>query len=428
LESPSHIMKRIHRMTNIIVQFIIIVLVAAFAEDLQAFELDLGGKLSVDIHGFLSQGYLKSDYNNFLAETEEGTFEFREYGINVSSDLTDQLHVGTQIFGRDFGDYGNDKIVLDWAFADFRFQDWLGIRAGKMKAVLGLYNETRDIDMVRTSIFLSESIYNDAFRESFTALNGIGIYGTLASESLGSLSYQGQWGKIKIEPDGGVSKYLTKFFPMDIHDVDTSDIYITSVEWTPVPPFDGLRLRWTWNIWEMDDNATTNAHPFWQLQGVPPGLPLSYHADLNVTTLSAEYRWGNLILAAETFAPASYDNQLKSPVLGTLVDDSPDKVGYYASAAYSLTEWLELGVSYSEYYNSSKDKDGKQLTVDTGLPRYNAWLKDTTLTARFDILENLVIKAEGHLMNGTDIMLTADNPDGTHENWFLFGCKVTYSF
>jgi hypothetical protein len=259
-------------------------------------------------------------------------------------------------------------------------------------------------------------------------LNGVSLYGTLASESLGSLSYQAQWGKIKIEPDGGVSKYLNEFIPMNVSDIDTSDVYLAGVEWVPAPPFDGLRLRWTWNIWEMDYEATTNSNPFWQVQGVPPGLPLSYHADLNVTTLSAEYRWGDLVLAAETFAPASYDNQLKSPVLGTLFDDSPDKVGYYASVAYSFTEWLELGIMYSEYYNNTHDKDGKTLNATHGYPKYNAWLKDTTLTARFDILENLIIKAEGHFMNGTDIMLTADNPDGTRENWFLFGCKVTYSF
>jgi hypothetical protein len=161
---------------------------------------------------------------------------------------------------------------------------------------------------------------------------------------------------------------------------------------------------------------------------VPPGVPLSYHADLSVTTLSAEYIWGNLVLAAEMFAPASYDNTLKSPFLGTLVDGSPDKVGYYGSAAYGLTEWLELGIAYSEYYNSSEDKKGEQLTIDTGLPSYNAWLKDTTLTARFDLGERLVVKVEGHFMNGTDIMLAVDNPDGMDEDWMLFGAKVTYNF
>jgi len=392
-----------------------------------AVELDLG-RFTLDFHGFFSQGYLKSDYNNFLAETEEGTFDFREYAVNVSSDLTDQLRVGAQVFGRDFGDFGNDEIVLDWGFADFRFQDWLGFRAGRMKVMLGLYNETRDIDMVRTGIFLPESIYNEAFRESFTAMNGASLYGTLFSEKIGSFSYQAQWGRLKLEADSGISRFVQEFFPMNIHDIETSDMYGAGLEWVPVPPFDGLRLRVTWNDWAMDFDAATNSHPIWQLQGVPVGVPLTYHADFDVTTVSAEYRWRNLVLAAETFAPAGYANSLKSPLLGTLIDDAPNKVGYYGSAAYSVTEWFELGLAYSEYYNNTHDKDGERLHAERGYPEYNAWLKDWTVTTRFDIAESWVVKLEGHFMDGTDIMLSEDNPDGTEQKWFLFGAKVTYNF
>jgi hypothetical protein len=427
-------MKSKYKIRDVIVIFIMIVLGVSFARNIPAFEFELGKKISIDVHGFLSQGYLQSNHNNFLADTEEGTFEFREYGINVSSDLTDQLHVGAQVFGRDLGDYGNNKIILDWGFVDYRFQDWLGIQVGRMKAVFGLYNETRDIDMVRTGIFLPESIYNDAWRETLTAVDGIGIYGTLSLKSLGSLSYQGQWGKVNIEPDGGFAKYINDTIRLDVRDIEIQKMFLAGVEWTPAPPIDGLRLRWSWNIGGFDEEGATSLDPFWQIQGVPPGLPLSYHADLNIHVVSAEYRWGNLVLAAETFLPAGYDHRLEIslPGLGTdtLFDESSDPAGYYASAAYSFTEWLELGILYSVFYRTADDKDGEQYEADTGYlyPRHNAWLKDTALTARFDIFENWVIKAEGHFMNGTDIMLKEDNPDGTREDWFLFGCKVTYSF
>lgn len=386
------------------------------------------GKLAVDVHGFVSQGYLQSDRNNFLAETEAGTFDFREYGLNLSSNLTEKLYVGAQAFGRSLGELGENKPVLDWAVADYRFKDWLGVRAGRLKIGLGLYNETRDIDMVRTGVFLPESLYNDAFRESFTAMNGVGLYGVLSFEALGSFSYQAQYGQIKIEPAGGLSKFLNNFIPMAISQVETSPVFLAGAEWVPAPPFDGLRLRWTWNTWDMDDTAATNASPFWQFQGVPPGLPLSYHADLSVTTLSVEYRWRDLVLAAEMFAPGGYKNQLKSPVLGTLLDDSPDKYGWYVSAAYRFTQWFELGLTYSDYSNNRHDRDGKIIEANLRYPRYAAWLKDATISARFDIGDHWVIKAEGHVMDGTDIMLMADNPDGEDEHWFLFAGKVTYSF
>ncbi len=55
----------------------------------------------VDIHGFISQGYMKSsDYNFYLAETEDGTFQFNEMGINFSTELTDSLRLGMQFFAK----------------------------------------------------------------------------------------------------------------------------------------------------------------------------------------------------------------------------------------------------------------------------------------------------------------------------------------
>ena len=35
----------------------------------------------MNINGFISQGYLKTDANNFLAETKRGTWEYAEVGI-----------------------------------------------------------------------------------------------------------------------------------------------------------------------------------------------------------------------------------------------------------------------------------------------------------------------------------------------------------
>jgi hypothetical protein len=85
----------------------------------------------VDIHGFLSQGYLHSDNNNFYADTEEGTFQFNEFSMNFSSDLTDKLRIGLQLLSRDLGKIGNNTVELDWAYGTYRWKDWLGfVREG----------------------------------------------------------------------------------------------------------------------------------------------------------------------------------------------------------------------------------------------------------------------------------------------------------
>ena len=60
----------------------------------------------LNIHGFVSQGYLHSSDNNYQGNTEDGTFEFNELGINFSTQLTDELRLGIQFFARDLGNFG----------------------------------------------------------------------------------------------------------------------------------------------------------------------------------------------------------------------------------------------------------------------------------------------------------------------------------
>ncbi|HAO21106.1 MAG TPA: hypothetical protein DCQ37_11925, partial [Desulfobacteraceae bacterium] len=84
----------------------------------------------IDIHGFISQGYLYSNKNNYLGESEKGSFQFNELGINFSKDMTENLRIGMQFFSRDLGETGNNAVEVDWAFGDYHWHDWLGFRAG----------------------------------------------------------------------------------------------------------------------------------------------------------------------------------------------------------------------------------------------------------------------------------------------------------
>jgi len=174
---------------------------------------------NVDIHGFISQGYLKSTENNFFAKTVDGTPQFNEAGINFSTDITERLRIGLQLFARDMGTIGNNEVILDWAVADYRYKDWLGLRAGNMKMVNGLYNETRDLDMIRTNIFLPQSVYNEAWRESATLIQGMGIYGEVPMGPGGSLSYDGQYGTISIAPDKGAARLAEDQWPLSNVDI-----------------------------------------------------------------------------------------------------------------------------------------------------------------------------------------------------------------
>jgi hypothetical protein len=105
--------------------------------------------------GFISQGYLLSTENNYpIANSTNGSAEFNEVALNIYSLPSDKLRLGMQLLGRDLGDDGNNSIYIDWAYGDYHWRDYLGIRFGKIKMPNGMYNTTRDLDMLRTNIWM----------------------------------------------------------------------------------------------------------------------------------------------------------------------------------------------------------------------------------------------------------------------------------
>ena len=121
---------------------------------------DPGSPSTLDVHGFVSQGYIKSTANNYLVEsTGGGSFEFSEAGLNFTLQPVDRLSIGIQLFAYNLGTSGNFTMRADWFYLDYHFRDWLGLRAGRVKLVYGLYNDISDIDAARTPILLPSSIY-----------------------------------------------------------------------------------------------------------------------------------------------------------------------------------------------------------------------------------------------------------------------------
>jgi hypothetical protein len=366
----------------------------------------------VDIHGFISQGYLDSDKNNYLAnDSERGSFQFNEMGLNFSKELTDKLRLGLQFFARDLGDIGNDEIGLGWGFADYRWKDWGGLRVGKIKMPFGFYNETRDVDSLRTCIILPQSVYDEANRDTMVALQGAGLYGDVPIH-WGTLSYQLQLGTINIDNDGGTAKIIQSLtgglFQMDSMDVD--DVYVGSLQWAT--PLEGLRLG----------VSTMNTSGMADLKNAVGATFVYNMQDITITVFSAEYTRGNLILAAE-----HSETGIESQIVNVSPMTTVDSGGYYGSASYRFTDLFEAGMYYSVQYKNLDDKDGA-LLVAQGLPDHGAWLKDLALTTRFDFSDYWVLKVEGHFMDGTNKLLPSENPAGVTKDWFMLAGKITFSF
>ncbi|CAN2042808.1 Porin domain-containing protein [Candidatus Magnetomoraceae bacterium gMMP-15] len=394
------------------------ILSGIIAENTHAIELDYKwGKL--DIHGFMSQGFIKSDRNNFYAKSEDGSFQFNELGINFSTDLSDYVRAGIQLISRDLGSIGNNEIVVDWAFVDYRWKDWMGFRCGKLKIPVGFYNYTRDADMVRTSIFLPDSVYHESQRDLFNALYGLAIYGYLDLDFFGGVNYHVYYGEVNPDDDKGMAKYIEDSGVIDLLNFDTAPSCSASLEWNT--PLEGLRLGGSITKLDIKTNSRAMDHVFWKQQNVEPGTNVLFKLDdFKVSTLSVEYTYEDLILAAEY-------SSIKSDRLIDRTFDKLNMEGYYVSASYRFTDLFECGAYYSVFYNDKNDKDGEVYKA-IGEPGHRGWQKELVLSTRFDINENWIFKIESHFINGTALMFDQDNPKGLDKESFLLALKATFNF
>ena len=387
----------------------------------------VAGAGDVDIHGTVSQGFLKSsDYNYLTPNTKDGTFSFNEAIVNVSTRVDDKTRIGVQFLGRDLGGEGNNVFLLDWAFGDYRWKDQLGFRVGKVKTPLGFYNKTRDVDAVRTSVLLPQSVYTEGYRTVSTAFEGASAYGNLAVGSASSLDYEVFGGTIEMNSTDFLLSTVQSAIagpPVLSYAVEAKYMYGGQLIWnTPVA---GLRAGGSFLGLEL--NGRTE---FAGITAAPWAVDMNLQVK-SIYVLSAEYLWNDLTLAGE-YTRWNVDYSLNNvpfahPQLGLIGIDVPqhdDRGGWYLQGAYRVSPKLEFGTYYSTFYPDWNDRDGTAAS-----PTYRAWQKDLALTARCDVTDNWILKAEMHLISGVGDVEIDDNPDGFGtENWNMFAAKSTFYF
>lgn len=363
----------------------------------------------VQIHGFISQGYLKTDHNNYLAETDDGSFQFNEMGINFTTFATQRLKIGCQFFARDLGDVGNDEIVVNWAFAEYNSRNWLGFRAGILKTNFGLYNDTRDYDSLRTPIFLPTSNYHELLRDTLNTVKGIQIFGNIPLGLAGSLTYQALTAGGQADLESGSVKFLKSATGLsEISNMTAGErIYGTDFQW--LTPLDGLRGGMTYARFSYGYDA---------LLPTPMGeIPVAYEAHkAEYIVFYGEYIWKNLVLSAETYR-AKMDADVYLQNSDTLLQsaDVDTRKSYYMKLSYRMTDWLETGYFYSRYQLNPDSTDDKEK------------LKEHCLSFRFDINPNWLFKLEAHLMKGK-FGVYPDNDGHIYNEWMLYAAKMSFMF
>ncbi|MEZ0313096.1 MAG: hypothetical protein ACAI38_15075 [Myxococcota bacterium] len=358
----------------------------------------------LEIHGFASQGWIKTWDNNYLAESraERGSFEFSEVGVNVTKQFGDKLRMGTQLFARKLGPLGNYNAKMDWFYIDYRFRDWLGLRAGRVKMPFGLYNEINDVDAARAQVLLPQSVYPAANRDFLLAQSGGELYGLIPLAIFGNLEYRLYAGVIQIDTPANEPGA-----PVRIDRLRVPYVMGGRLMWET--PLEGLRVGGSLQDLRLDTTAT-----FGGVETVNVEIPAV------LWVASAEYTYENLLLAAEYSRWHVQSQNSSNPAIFP-DDQETTSERAYVMGTYRITDWLQPGAYYSLLFPNTREREGRANIQN-----------DIAATFRFDITENWLVKLEGHYMLGTADLSTALN-DGKprselKKEWGLVLVKTTAYF
>jgi hypothetical protein len=352
----------------------------------------------VEIHGFVSQGFILTTDNNYLAESEDGSFEFAEVGLNFTKALTERLRAGVQLFARDLGPSGDYDAKLDWFYLDYRWTDRLGVRAGRVKLPFGLYNDTSDIDAARVPVLLPQSIYPTQNRNFLLAQTGVEIYGQLAAGGAGAIAYNLYGGTVFIEiEEGGQTPY-------EIRGLRTPYIFGGRLLWEA--PIEGLRAGGSVQALRLEADLRYPA--------VMRDVKLEVPAVLWVA--SVEYLREEWLFAAE-YSRWHTEIESDDPALFPETETVSERA--YVMASRRLGR-LTPGAYYSLFYPDVDDREGRAQQQH-----------DVAATLRVDLNAWWLLKLEAHFMHGTAAATPAlnDRPRGElANNWGLFLVKTTAYF
>ncbi len=178
--------------------FVFLCASAMFAQDLS----------NIQIHGFVTQGFLYSSSNNYLTvNSSSGSLDWSDGVVSISDPVSDKLRVGIQLHMSQLGDVGGPTLQVDWASADYRANDRARVSFGKVKTVVGLFNDTQDVDPVQLWALLPQGVYSIDNKSFNLAHYGADFYGEMPlGKQGGTLGYRAYAGYRVLDLESGYIK------------------------------------------------------------------------------------------------------------------------------------------------------------------------------------------------------------------------------
>ena len=357
----------------------------------------IGARDNVQIGGFFSQGYLKTEGNNYPFPAADGTFMFREMGFNASTTFGSRARAGAQVFAQRLGDYGEDKALLDWAVLDYNFRQEIGVRAGRIKYPRGLYGEVLDLDVVRPFVFLPLTQYSPVLRDFSASFDGAMLYGSLNFGRVGTFDYKVFYGDIPVKPSQGVSDFMlnTGIYKTNPGITAMNIDYVTggAIDWNT--PLAGLKLH-------LDYSYLSNVNATGLFAFSPfPAEVVSGLKKYPFTTYGLEYSRGSWVFAAEYLKTGGK--------VFTLIPRAPVDYRYAGANSWYVSVARRLGAKWELGAYVTRIENGYPTP---GTPTKQQQTDDYAVSVRYDVNAHLLFKLEWHQVNGEfNFINTPRNPN-----------------
>lgn len=361
--------------------------------------------LNLEAHGFVSFGYLKTWGNNWLGDSLDGTDEFWEAAGNVIARPIDRVRLGVQLIARDLGDSINGKVELDWAYADWRASDELGVQVGRIKIPYGLYGESVDVDAARTTV-LQSLIYGRKERDIRLTTDGAKLYGRLDDIDWALCAGQRQ-----LQSDGDTATSFAATAGLAaVSDIHYDLLAAGMLQWNT--PLEGLALR-----------ATVNWLNGLEVEGplalapltLTYGLPNTYAGVASLLYERGDWTW-TLEYARQY---ASNQTLTLTPPVGSPIPQPTTTLNRdfaCLSCAWQVRPWCELLVGFDGMWDDATDRHGKDY--------------EETLIGAINLLPTAhwSLKAEFRMTRGVASVEPQLNPDGRDDHWQCLALKTTVDF
>ncbi len=295
---------------------------------------------TVQVHGWLSQGLAYSDENNYLTmNTSSGSGAFTDAGLSMSSPITDRFRIGAQGYVRDIGQLGEHHPDLDWAYADYRFASWFGVRAGKVKTALGLYNDTQDAEFLHTWAILPQSTYPLDLRGATLAHTGVDVHGRISLRRGGELNYTAYSGIRSFDRYGGIYYFSAdQGVPID---KDSGHVEGGDVRWTT--PLSALMVGAS-GINLTEDRSGHETAP------TLSAITYKFSPDPDhIISVYGDFQRGHWHLNGEFRREYSPLKVTLSYLPTPIIYNGETSKGWFLSAAYRVSKRLQLGTYHARF-------------------------------------------------------------------------------